>query len=302
MPSQTTVFRTQAVLWHATGARLGESPRWNPWTKQVHWIDIDAGNLWTAELDGGQAHCRFLGAPLGAIALGRRSMAFAVGGQWWRLTSEDAVHGPWTQLEHSLLRFNDCGVDVQGKLWSASMRRDEVLTGAPLGGLYDCSSTPPVERLSGLAAGNAIAWSPDDCSMYVVDSGPNHVLKIPFNPRGGPTGAPAVWLQCSDAAGDSAGGGLADGMAVDSQGGVWLALWGSGEVRRFGAEGVLTAVIKVPTPQVTALCFAGENLQTLIITTAATGLENSGDALAGHTFAAPSPVPGLRLHSWEANL
>jgi sugar lactone lactonase YvrE len=144
----------------------------------------------------------------------------------------------------------------------------------------------PVHR--GLVAGNGIAWSPDDSVFYLVDSGPNVVLRWKFDLEDGLVGEPEVWLRPAH--------GLADGLAVDTEGGVWLALWGTGRVNRYAADGAITHSIEVPNDQVTAVAFAGPALTTLVITTAAMGLDAEKHPHAGALFATEAPVAGLTLH------
>lgn len=280
-----------AQLWHATGAALGESPRWDRVRKQVFWIDINAGVLWSAALNGTAATSLQLAAPLGAIAVGVDAMAYAVGAHWHTLRNGVASTEPWATLPALEIRFNDCAVDATGRLWSATMRCDEVLDGVPMGSVYQCSATGVTQKMKGVLAGNAIDWSPDGRHLYLVDSGANAVLKIPFDRQTAQLGTPVCWLQCSE--------GLADGLAVDSEGGVWLALWGLGEVRRYNVQCQLSWIVKVPTPQVTALCFAGDDLRTAIITTAAMGMAAKPNAAAGHTYMVRSPVAGQTPSLWD---
>lgn len=280
-----------AQLWHATGADLGESPRWDWVRKKVFWIDITAGVLWTAELDGTAAAPLQLTAPLGAIAVGVDAVAFAIGAHWHTFRNGVASTQPWATLPALGMRFNDCAIDAAGCLWSATMRCDEVLDGTPLGAVYQCSRTGVKQKMSGLLAGNALGWSPDGTHLYLVDSGTNAVLKIPFDIKTAQLGTPVCWLQCTE--------GLADGLAVDSEGGVWLALWGLGEVRRYNAQCQLSWIVKVPTPQVTALCFAGDDLRTVIITTAATGMAAQPNTSAGDTYFVRSPVAGQTPVMWN---
>ncbi len=281
-----------AELWHATGADLGESPRWDSMRKKVFWIDINAGVLWSAALDGIAATSLQLGAPLGAIAIGVDAVVFAVGAQWHTLQNGVVTTQSWGTLPALEMRFNDCAIDAAGCLWSATMRCDEVLDGKPLGAVYQCSKTGVKQKMKGLLAGNAMGWSPDGRHLYLVDSGANAVLKIPFDSHAAQLGTPVCWLQCSE--------GLADGLAVDSEGGVWLALWGLGEVRRYDAQSQLSWIVKVPTPQVTALCFAGDDLRTVIITTAAMGMAAQPNATAGNTYIVRSPVAGQTVTLWNS--
>jgi sugar lactone lactonase YvrE len=138
--------------------------------------------------------------------------------------------------------------------------------------------------LAGLVAGNGIGWSPDGRSMYLVDSGPGVVLRSRYAPGAGPVGGWSRWL--------SVDAGMPDGLAVDAEGGVWVAVWGAGEVVRFAPDGTPTHRLRSPTPSVTAVCFAGPALDLLVVTTSSQGVPVQADPLAGLLYGAPAPVPG----------
>ena len=83
-----------------------------------------------------------------------------------------------------------------------------------------------------------------------------------------------------------------DGLTVDSEGGVWVALYGGGAVHRYGPDGTLTEVVEVPVSKPTAVALAGDDLRTLVITTTREGLAGDAEPLAGALFAARADVPG----------
>jgi sugar lactone lactonase YvrE len=85
--------------------------------------------------------------------------------------------------------------------------------------------------------------------------------------------------------------GRPDGLAVDAEGGIWVALWGGGAVQRYTPEGQLDAHLELPVSQVTSCCFGGPDLATLYVTSAARGAEH--EPLAGLLFACRPGVQGL---------
>lgn len=87
--------------------------------------------------------------------------------------------------------------------------------------------------------------------------------------------------------------GRPDGLTVDAQGGVWVALNNGGAVRRYSPTGVLDEVIELPAKKVTACTFGGPRLDELFITTSRENLEPTEDPLAGSLFRARVDVPGL---------
>jgi sugar lactone lactonase YvrE len=268
-------------------ARLGESPRWDEGSETLFWIDIDRGVLWSGALDGRRpaTEAHRAAAPMGALVLD------VEGRPLWAV--EDRWHGPgegeawpWS-LGQTHLRFNDAGVDAAGVMWSATMRRDETAAEVPDSILCRVSRDGAATVMGDLGIGNGIAWSPDDAWMYLVDSTAG-VLRAPFEPGTGPVGEWSRWLSLT--------AGMPDGIAVDAEGGVWVACWGVGEVLRFDQTREVTHRLTLPTPTVTALTFAGPDLDVIICTTSSQDIPPDVDPLAGRLFVADCPVPGLDLY------
>lgn len=282
--------RHRAEEWVVCRDSLGESPRYDERCHAIRWIDIDLGARKAVEFAGSEVTTQHLGAPLGAHEVGVKADAVAVGGSWFAIDRADGSSRRIGSLDHPGMRFNDSGVDSRGRLWSATMREDEGMNGEPLGTLEFVSGDGLVTKLERLTAGNGLGWTPADDFMYVVNSGPNQVLRIPFDPVSAALGVPDIWL---DAAGDDV-----DGLTVDSAGGVWVAVWGAGELRRYNAEAELVAVIEVPASQVTAACFAGPDLRTVVITTAA---RDQPAGAGGSLFRVTVPIPGRPVPLWRGS-
>lgn len=283
------VERYEAEPWLEANDALGESPRYDERCHMLRWIDIDGGARRAAPLDGSTFTSRVFEAPLGAHEMGTHTDAVAVGGRWTAVDRRTGASRQLAELGRPGMRFNDSGVDPCGRLWSGTMRADESMTGAPEGTLQVLIDGRLDTRLAGLTAGNGLAWSPDDEYLFLVDSGPDRVLRIPFDQHSTTLGEPEVWLE---------GIGAVDGIAMDSAGAMWIAVWGAGEVRRYGADRRLSAVIEVTARDVTAACFVGGDRRTLAITTAARA---SPAGLAGSVFRVNVPVPGRATRLWRGH-
>jgi sugar lactone lactonase YvrE len=147
--------------------------------------------------------------------------------------------------------------------------------------------TTVIAALTGLTVATGIAWSPDDDVLYLADSGAGTVTAFDYDVDLGMLGPPRVLLEFGDS-----GSGTPQGLAVDRAGHLWMALWGTGEVRRYSAAGTLEAVVRVRATRATGCAFAGPALDVLVVSTAADGLsvrEQATQPDAGRLFTTRVP-------------
>ena len=144
--------------------------------------------------------------------------------------------------------------------------------------------------LDDVTISNGLDWSPDGSLAYYDDTATHRVDVFDYERDAGLTGRrPFVRLPDD---------GNPDGLTVDGEGGVWVALFGSGVVHRYTPAGVLDVVVEVPTPQVTACTFGGAGLDQLFITTSREGMAPDDDPLAGSLFRADVGVPGQAVREF----
>jgi sugar lactone lactonase YvrE len=206
-------------------------------------------------------------------------------------TLEDA-DGTLTPLEPVWsdpgVRMNDGGCDPDGRFWCGSMAYDQRPGAAALYRLDPDGSVRTV--LEGVTVSNGLDWSPDGSLAYYDDTATHRVDVFDYDRAAGLTGRrPFVHLP------DEAN---PDGLTVDAQGGVWVALLGGGAVHRYSPDGVLDEVVELPTPQVTACTFGGPRLDQLFVTTSREGLSPDEDPLAGALFRADVGVAGLPVREF----
>lgn len=139
-----------------------------------------------------------------------------------------------------------------------------------------------------LTLSNGVAWSTDGTRMYTVDTLRRSVYcRTADRDR-------RVHLSIDD--------GHPDGLAVDVDDHLWIAIWGTGEVRRFSPDGALVDRIGVPAPHTSSVAFAGDDLQTLVVTTARAELsavERTTFPLSGRLFTLRTEVAGLPPTPWK---
>ncbi len=243
-------------------AELAEGPVWDQSGGQLVWVDLLAGAVHRFDPASGDDRALDVGQPVGAVAL-RRSGGYVAavrdGIALLGESGEPVIVAP-VETDVAFSRFNDGKCDPAGRFWAGTSRME----GPPGGTLYridpDHSVTPVV---TGLLLSNGLGWSLDGTAMYLIDSLAGSLDVFDFVPE---TGIPAgrrslVRFDPSE--------GLPDGMTVDGDGFLWVALYGGGAVRRYSPAGKLDLVIELPVSQVTSCTFGGTDLRELYITTAA---------------------------------
>jgi sugar lactone lactonase YvrE len=227
-------------------AELAEGPRWDADSGVLLWVDIERG-----EVHRGDETLRF-DERVGSAA------PVAGGGLIVATASSLVLDGDTVAVfPHGRdLRANDGVCDDRGRLWVGTMALDERDGCAAL---YRFDGEL-VRVLDGVGMSNGIGWSPDRTCMYYVDSLTRRVDVFDYDGE--------IANRRTFAAIDRADG-IPDGLAVDADGGVWVALWGGSCVRRYDPGGVLVEQVAIPGENVTACCFGGADGRSLFVTTAA---------------------------------
>lgn len=270
-------------------AHHGEGPVWSPRWGGLAFVDMLAGDVLTLA-DDGTVRRRHVGTV--AAAIRPRTTGGAVIGVERGFALEDA-DGTLTTLEplwtHDRVRMNEGGCDPQGRFWCGSMAHDQEPGAAALYRLDpDGSVHVALERVT---VSNGLEWSPDGSLAYYDDTATFQVYVFDHDPVAGLSGRRTFV--------DLRGEGLRpDGLTVDAEGGVWVALSNGGAVRRYTAEGALDVVVELPVTKVTACTFGGDGLDQLFVTTSREGLEAGAQPMAGALFRAEPGVRGLPVREF----
>jgi sugar lactone lactonase YvrE len=267
--------------------QLGEGPVWDASRGLLWWVDILAGHVHAIDPATG-ARTRFdAGDAVGAVGLTRGGglvLALADGFALAGADGQDLTRVPGFSIDRTTLRFNDGKPDPWGNFVAGAMARDE--SGNPPGSLYRLSPDRAVTEVFGdVGLSNGLDWTDDRRLFYYSDTTIGRVDVFDCDPD---TGALSGRRPFVDAA-------QPDGLTLDGEGGLWLAVWGSGEVRRYTPDGRLDTVVRLPAWQVTSAAFGGPDLATLYITCAWEGLtpaERAEQPHAGDIFACTPGVTG----------
>lgn len=187
----------------------------------------------------------------------------------------DAAAGRPRGADAPAVRSNDARADPSGRLWVGTVAYDESPGAATLYRLEPGSPTL-VPVLPGVTISNGLGWSLAGDEMYYIDSPTQRVDVFRYDPATGELGERRAFAEIDKA------DGTPDGLCVDAEGGVWVALHGGGAVRRYRPDGTLDRQVDVPTRRVTSCAFGGPGYDLLLITTAAQ--DNESDPGAGCTY------------------
>ncbi len=266
----------------AADAEHGEGPVWSPSWGGLRWVDVLQGDL-LALHDDGTVTKGHLGSALSAIRPRADGGMICALDRQFALTDGEEDPRPLGEMwDDPVIRLNDGGCDPQGRFYCGSMAWD----GRPeAGSLYrlDPDGTVSVV-LRGVTVSNGIGWSPDGATAYYIDTATYRLDAFDHDPDRGLSRRRTLALI------DQA---QPDGLAVDAEGGIWVALMGGGAVNRYRPDGALDAVVELPVLQVTACTFGGPRLDQLFITTSRLDLGPDADAAAGALFRADVGVTGL---------
>jgi len=252
----------QAELLLDAKAELAEGPCWLADRERLLWVDIMAGHVHVLDPATGDDRVVEVGQPVGAAVPaddGRVALAVRDGFALLDLDDGRVETIAGVELERSGNRMNEGKCDSAGRFWAGTMALD-VRRGA--GALYRLDAGRRVERMvDGVSISNGLGWSLDDRRMYFIDTLEDRIDIFDFDLATG-----AIANRRPFAAIEGAG--HPDGMTVDAEGCLWVALWGGGRIVRFLPDGTEAGGVEVPASQTSSCCFGGPDLMDLYITTA----------------------------------
>jgi sugar lactone lactonase YvrE/DNA-binding IclR family transcriptional regulator len=264
-------------------ALLGEGPLWNPAEQRLHWVDILAPAIHASDPARGTDEVTPVEEIVGAIALRRTGGLIAAARSGLRALTPGAGLGAVLASplpDGSPARLNDGKCDRAGRFWVGATALDSTPDGGALFRIDPCGTARVM--LEGLHVANGMGFSPDERVFYLVDSGRRRIERFAFDAAAGSLSARACFVAFAD------GEGVPDGLAVDAEGFVWVALWDGWRVVRYAPDGRVDRMIHLPVPRPTSCCFGGPGLATLYVTSARVRLSAAqlADApLSGSVFA-----------------
>lgn len=267
-------------------AWLGEGPVWDARSGTLYWLDILNKRIYAnaeilAELDD------FIGCialrKSGGLALTKRFSFASLSFDPVRETYLSAPAG-----EPSNNRFNDGKCDPRGRLIAGTMDINEK---DPTGSLYSFDGTSTTKLLTGVTISNGMAWSPEGKTFYYIDTPTREVKAFDYDLDRGTIANPRVAVRVPGTLG------WPDGMTSDTQGNLWIAMWGGSQITKWNpGTGRLLEQIAVPVIQPSSCTFGGKNMNELFITSARKGLDEAAlkqYPLSGGVFRLKTNTEGM---------
>jgi sugar lactone lactonase YvrE len=249
-------------------AVLGEGPIWDERSQRLHWVDIHAGLVHRFSPADGSDLVLNIGQPVSAVGLGLRGgLVVAIRDGFGLVFSGSDCLDRVVEVEKDLLRnrMNDGRCDAMGRFWAGTMAtrwEDEHCAGA----LYRLEAVDDAlmaaRVLGDITVANGIDWAPDGRLMYYIDSWTQRIDVFDFEAETGTLTRRRNFVTVAPE------DGLPDGLVVDADGCVWVALFGSGRLRRYSSTAEVDFEIELPVTLVTSAAFGGPDFGDLYITTA----------------------------------
>jgi sugar lactone lactonase YvrE len=277
---------------------LGEMPHWDAARRRLCYVDINGGSINELELASGEFTAIEIAAPLG--------FAMPVAGSDVRVCGQAndvvAVDGNAAELGRMPIepgdngnRLNEGKADPRGRLWFGSMSKTRQPERAALYRLHG----DRLSRIRTITTGNGTDWDVERGRMYHVDSPTQRIDIFDYDVETGEVENVRAWATVDP------DDGLPDGLTIDAEGCVWLALFGGGALRRYDPDGAVMLDIATPTPFVTCPAFGGDGLATLYATTSFHRIppeQRADHPLAGAVLAVDAGVVGRPVNPVSAGI
>jgi sugar lactone lactonase YvrE len=283
-------MKTELIL--DAKATLGEGPAWDAKTQTLYWVDILEKRVYADTRILAQLE-EFIGC------LAPRKNGHLILGTRFSFADLDPASGQLTVLasldsELPTNRMNDGKCDPAGRFIAGTMDMNER---DPNGNLYSFDGKSTTRLLDNVTISNGLAWSPDHKTFYYIDTPTREVKAFDYDVVTGQMANPRVAIRVGESLG------WPDGMTSDTDGNLWVAMWGGAQVTRWNpATGELLDQIPVPALQSSACVFGGEDMNELYITSARVGMSEENlkkYPLSGGLFKVATNIVGMKTFEFD---
>lgn len=253
----------QAKLEYQMDAHLGEGPVWDETRQKLWWVDILSGKLHKYNPAASRNSSVDLGEHIGAAVLcNNGGLVLALKSGFYFFNEKTGEKTPVTDPESHLPknRFNDGKCDPAGRFWAGTLSYN-LVKGA--GSLYCLNPDLTVEKkLTGITISNGLAWNSLGDRFFFIDTPTGKISSFRYDKESGDITNRSVITHIDEKAG------YPDGMTIDAEDKLWVALYGGGKIIRINPEtGGVEFEVRLPVPRPTSCTFGGNGLNELYITT-----------------------------------
>ena len=275
---------------------LGEGPFWDDVKQELYFVDITNKQVKIFSPSNSSVKTIQFDQEVSAVILDQKSELIVAARDGVFAASQDGalitLLAP-IEPDDASIRTNDAKCDSTGRMWVGTMAFDFT---PGVAALFSLDSTGIKKVVPVLTIANGMGWSKDQKSMYFIDSPTGRVDIFDCDLHSGELKNRRPFI-AFDVPGE-----IPDGLTTDEDGGIWVAFFGGGEVRRFDSSGELTHVVTLPVKQVTSCCFGGKDMSELFITTARYAMNAESIAkepLAGSLFKLSTAFKGSKSNRYE---
>lgn len=293
MPSLTATVVLDAQ------AQLGEGAIWDATRNCLLWVDIEGQTLHLFDPATGHDRALPTGTRIGTVVpFTDTEVVVALQSGIHRMNT---ATGQLTLLVNPIteptIRFNDGKCDPAGRLWVGTFDLNVRPGAASLYRLDPDGSLHTMMR--NVTISNGLAWSPDQRTMYYIDSPTQAIQAFDYDHATGTITNGRILVEISRADGEP------DGMTLDANGNLWVAIWGGSCVNCYHAStGALLQTVRIAAPHTSSCAFGGPDLKTLFITSARQGLSEAQlreFPLSGNVFAVQPGVAGVPANCYRVS-
>ena len=288
--------------WKATSLNntklvLGEGAIWSTERKLFFYVDIEGQKVGLVDPVSGMTKQRQLQEKVGTVVPaedGRLILGLENSISIFDFDSEELQELIKLEPEIQTNRSNDGKCDAAGRFWIGTMNKEA--KGA-VGNLYCFDGKELKKMIPKRKVSNGICWSADNTKMYYVDSFDYNIKAYDFDLETGAISNERIIVEMKEP------GFTPDGMTIDEQGMLWVAMWGEGTVNRYNPlTGELVGKVEINAPHVSSCAFGGASMTQLLITTASAGLNEEQLKQfpeSGTLFLVDVGIKGTQMHPFK---
>jgi hypothetical protein len=275
---------------------LGEGPYWDDAQQELYFVDITNKQVKIFSPSDSSVKTIQFDQEVSAVFLDQKSELIVAARDGVFTASQDGalitLLAP-IEADDPSIRTKDAKCESTGRMWVGTMALDFT---PGVAALFTLDSKGLKQVVPVLTIANGLGWSRDQKNMYFIDSPTGRVDIFDCDLQSGELKNRRPLIIFDVAAG------IPDGLTTDEDGGIWVAFFGGGEVRRYDPSGELTHVVTLPVKQVTSCCFGGKDMTELFITTARYAMNSESlakEPLAGSLFKLSTTFKGSKSNRYE---